>query len=363
MKRRVLVISTVGLIYDGITSVILANLQAMKCENVKLYVVSTIKAEDTICQEFINLGCELVELPNRKENPLKYFFALWRFIKKNKIEVIHANGNSATLAVEMVAAMLGGCKKRIAHSHNTRCDQKKADKILRPLFYATYTDALACGDEAGRWLFPNRDFVVINNGRDINKFSYNQDVREQMREKLNIGKNIAIGHVGGFVPQKNHEFLLEIYKHILIKMPNAKLYMFGDGYLMDEIKGKAKLLGIEKNIIFTGNVSNVADYINAMDAMILPSLFEGLPLVVIEWQINGIPTLISDRITNECILTDFVKVMSLEQNPEEWSEEILNMAQNSHRIGASEIMIQKIKQAGFDIIDSSKKLEQIYCSK
>lgn len=359
--QKVLVISTVGLIYDGITSVILANLQAMDRAGLDIYIASTVKEEPQIRKQFESIGCKIVKFADRKKETFKYFNQLKKFIEKNHIDVIHANGNSATLAVEMMAAKLGGCKKRIAHSHNTRCDHVKADKFLRPFFYSTYTDALACSKDAGRWLFGNRPFTIIKNGRNINKFKFNISVRKSMRESLNIGDNIAIGHVGGFVPQKNHPFLLKIYKEIIDINPNAKLFMIGDGHLKPEIEQQAQELGIQNKIVFTGNINNVQDYLQAMDVMILPSLFEGLPLVVIEWQIAGIPCLLSDTITTDCAITDLVNYKSLNDSPYVWAEEALSLkVDDENRVRNSSDYNTKIGKAGFDIRKNASQLKKIY---
>ena len=116
-KKKVIIVSTVGLIYDGITSVILSYLQAMNLSKLDIYVVSTMKCEQSIKKSILDLGCHIVELPSRKTETLKYAVQLTKFIRLHKIEVIHAHGNSATLTVEMLAGLLGGCKKRIAHGH------------------------------------------------------------------------------------------------------------------------------------------------------------------------------------------------------------------------------------------------------
>lgn len=360
-NRRVLIVSTVGLIYDGITSVILANLRAMDRTGLDVYIASTIKAERSIVDQFKDLGCIIVDFPNRREEPKKYFFALLKFIKDNHIEVIHANGNSATLAVEMLAAKLGGCKKRIAHSHNTRCDQVRADKLLRPLFYATYTDALACGNDAGKWLFKNRPFVILKNGRDVDCFKFDEAKRQEMRDKLRIGDGVvAVGHVGGFVPQKNHDFLLQIYKALAEKEPTVKLFMIGDGILRREIETEAQKLGLMSNLTFTGNIDNVQDYLHAMDGMVFPSLFEGLPLATIEWQINGLPIVMADTITRECIFASNVKQLSLEEDPGKWANTILEMVKINNRNQQSDIGIKAINKSGYNIKDSAKQLKVLY---
>lgn len=163
-NRRILIISTVGLIYDGITSVIVSYLKAMNREGLDIYIVGTIDVKDSIRNQIEAMGCKVIELPNRRSNPMNYFFQLSKFVRKKKIDVVHAHGNSGTLAIEMVAAWLGGCKKRIAHSHNTKCDQVKADKLLRPIFNIFYTDALACGSEAGRWLLEEKNLKYCKMG-------------------------------------------------------------------------------------------------------------------------------------------------------------------------------------------------------
>lgn len=360
-NRRVLIVSTVGLIYDGITSVILANLQAMDRSGLDIYIASTIKAAPSIVDQFKDLGCMIVDFPNRRENPKAYFFVLRKFIKDKHIEVIHANGNSATLAVEMLAAKLGGCKKRIAHSHNTRCDQVRADKLLRPLFYATYTDALACGNDAGKWLFKNRPFKVLKNGRDVDHFKFDETKRQEMRDKLGIiGGGIAVGHVGGFVPQKNHEFVLKIYRNLVDKKPDIKLYMIGDGALRTEVMHKAEEIGLQHNLTFTGNIDNVPDYLQAMDGMVFPSLFEGLPLAAIEWQINGLPIVMADTITRECIFASNVKQLSLKDDPEKWANTILEMVKTNNRKQQSNIGIKAINKSGYNIKDSAKQLKELY---
>ena len=233
--KKIIIVSTVGLIYDGITSVITSYLEAMNREDLKIYVVSTIMSESKIEKKIEELGCEIVQLPSRRKSPIVYFFSLAHFIRKNNIDVIHAHGNSATLSIELLAGFLGGCKRRIAHSHNTRCDQVRADKMLRPLFNLLYTDALACGNEAGLWLFGNRKFKVLKNGRNVKKYSFSLEKRNEMRKRLDISDCIAIGHVGGFFEQKNHKFLIKIFREVLNRKPNAKLFLIGDGPLKDEI--------------------------------------------------------------------------------------------------------------------------------
>lgn len=359
MKTKVLIISTVGLIYDGITSVITSYLQAMDLSDLDVYVISTIKEEKGIVKKIEKLGCNIVKLPSRKTQTVSYFINLITFIKKNKIDIVHAHGNSGTLSIEMLAAWIGGCKKRIAHSHNTKCNQVMADKILRPIFNILYTDAIACGDDAGRWLFRNNPFSVLSNGRDIELFSFDENIRQEKRTELNLKNEIAIGHVGGFFEQKNHRFLLEIFREILKEEPTAHFFLIGYGPLRAEIESSAE--DLKDNLIFVGTTSNISDYLQAMDGMLLPSLYEGLPLVAIEWQINGLPCVLSDKVTKECAFMDNCVFMSLAESAEVWAKEIIALIKSNDRIQNSKRAVSESKIRGFDIQDGALKLKNIYC--
>ena len=361
-NKKVLIISTVGLIYDGITSVIVSYLEAMDKSNLEIYVAGTMNIELSIKERIHSCGCHVVEFPNRKKQPLGYFMFLAKFIRKKKIQVVHAHGNSATLAIEMFAAWIGGCKKRIAHSHNTKCNQTKADKLLRPLFYIFYTDALACGNEAGKWLFKGRKFIVLKNGRNIKNYRFNEEARKSIRNKYNVEDKLALGHVGGFVNQKNHQFIIEIFKELKKIYPNTILFLIGDGELRTAIECKVDDLCLSNDVVFVGNTDKVADYLSAMDAMILPSLFEGLPLVSIEWQISGLPIILSSKITKECSISDNIVFLDINEKPISWAEKLIDIAHTEDRKKMSDIAIKKIKLAGFDIQDSSNNLRKIYLS-
>ena len=356
--KRILIISTVGLQLDGITSVITSYLEAMNRSDMEIYVAGTINIQQSIQKRLEAMGCWVVNLPNRQIETFKYFFVLQKFIYTHQIDVVHAHGNSATLAIEMIAAWMGGCGKRIAHSHNTKSDHPKADKLLRPVFNLFYTDALTCGKDAGKWLFGMKPYTILRNGRDINRYNYDETLRKKMRLRYGLTDQLAIGHVGGFVPQKNHEFAVAVYRKILIMRPDAKLFFVGDGPLRAVME--ATCSDFRENIIFTGNMECISEFLQAMDGMILPSLFEGFPLVTIEWQINGLPSILSASITQECVLTDFTKQLSLERSASEWASIIINMAEKQDRKENALMGKKNICKSGYNISESTNILRQIY---
>lgn len=325
-----------------------------------IQVLATNNPEKRVTEKVENSGCRVVSIPYRKKNIVKYFFALYKYISKEKIDVVHVHGSSAIMSIELVAAWLAGCKVRIAHSHNTTCENQKADKVLRPLFNRSCTTAFACGQDAGRWMFGKRKFTIIPNGRNIKKYEYDTKKRTEYRNKLGIPLDaLVIGHVGRFNRQKNHEYLVRIFGEVYKKERNSYLVLVGAGEKVDEVKALVKELGLEKNVIFTGVIENVSDYLSVFDVMLLPSLYEGLPLVVIEWQIAGLPCIVSDTVTKECAITSLVKFESIKKEPEVWANEVVNLILQD-RNDSKEVIFNEIKTAGYDIESGAERLKKIY---
>ena len=194
--------------------------------------------------------------------------------------------------------------------------------------------------------------------KDLRKYSFSREKRLQVRQEYSLEDRLTIGHVGGFNEQKNHKFLSRIFHEIVILRPDAKLFMIGDGPLKSEIELLCS--DICKNVIFTGNTDKVPELLQAMDGMVLPSLFEGLPLVVIEWQINGLPCLLSNTVTKECAFTDNVHFMSLNESPILWAKKIIKFAEMNNRVEAAEDALNKVRENEFDIAEGAKKLKTIY---
>ena len=357
---KVLHIPTGGLFSDGILSCITDYMAAMDKTDLDVRVLATNNAEDVAVQKVKRSGCKVVSIPYRKSNIVKYFFSLCRYLVREKIDIVHVHGSSAIMSVELVAAMLAGCKVRIAHSHNTTCEHQEVDKLLRPIFNRAYTKAVACGSEAGKWMFGNREFVIIPNGRDIKKYEYNVQNRINYRNKLKIPRNaLVVGHVGRFNVQKNHEYLLRVFEELYKNDRNTYLILVGTGEKIDEIKDLVKKSTIRDNVIFTGVIDNVADYLSAFDVMLLPSLYEGLPMVVIEWQIAGLPCIVSDTVTKECAITPLVEFKSIKESPENWARNIMGISLQD-REKNKEVLFSSIRKAGYDIEFGAERLRNIY---
>lgn len=357
---KILQIPTGGLFFDGILSCIVEYMTVMDKSRMDVRVLATNEPEKNVVQKVEESDCKVVSIPYRKKNIVKYFFLLYRYIAKEKIDIVHIHGSSAIMSVELVAARIAGCKVRIAHSHNTTCENQKIDNFLRPVFYWGYTEAFACGSEAGKWMFGNREFKIIPNGRDIRKYEYNAKNRTNYRDKLKIPRDaLVVGHVGRFNAQKNHEYLVHVFEELYKNNRKAYLVLIGTGEKIDEIKNLVKKSMIRDNVIFTGVIDNVADYLSAFDVMLLPSLYEGLPMVVIEWQIAGLPCIVSDTVTKECAITPLVQFESLEEKPERWARNIEDIPLQD-REKNKDLLFGSVRKAGYDIQFGAERLRNIY---
>ena len=358
---KVLNIITSGIKRDGITISQIECLKHMDLKEMQIDIASVNNPEKGIIEEFKGIGCNVIQFPNRLNNMLKYMLSLNKQIKKEKYDVIHVHGSSALMAIELSIAKANHVRIRIAHSRNTTCRYRVLDKLLRPVFNRTYNYALACGEDAGEWLFPGKKFQVLHNGKDLRKFAYNENLRKAIREKLTINNEIAVGFVGSLNYQKNIPFILKVF-HAYHKMcPNTKLFMMGEGPDRKEAERFIESNHLERHIFLTGRVSNINEILQGMDIMVLPSRYEGLPNVVLEWQICGLPSIISSKITKECVLTDFVHVESIDDGIDRWVEELIALSgEYRDRSKQSQTAMQRMKDEKFDIEDASAFLKKLY---
>lgn len=357
---KVLVISTVELEKNGITSVILNLMQSIDKKNLHFDVVAIKRPLPDVQKKLEALGCKIFILERSFHNILFYIGALSRIIKKERYDIVHAHGNSSTLFFEMISAYIGNCKIRIAHSHNTTCTSKFVNAVLKPLFKLAYTDGMACGQDAGSWMFGNNKFTVIKNGINVNAYSYDETKRIDIRKRYSIPENgIVIGHVGVFNNQKNHKFLFEIYSEIYKYNADIYLMLIGDGRLKRNFENDIQNEEYRHNVIFVGTTNNVNSYLCAMDAVAMPSLYEGLPLAVIEEQANGLSCILSENITKEVDKTGNVVFFSL-NDKESWVNYITDVKINKNRQLTSSKAIEDIIKSGYSIEDEAQKLREYY---
>lgn len=289
----------------------------------------------------------------------------WKqFFRDHAGEFAAVHGHlGSTAAIYLSVAKKAGLFT-IAHSHNT------GRRTLSGLLYQAYaypTRYLAdfffgCSVDAGISRYGRKvcanpyKFKVLNNAIETEQFAFAPDIRMRMREELGLAEKNVIGHVGRFEQQKNHEFLIRIFAQIRKRDPNAVLLLVGDGVLRKTTEEQVRFLGLEGSVIFAGVQERVCDYYQAMDILVLPSLFEGKPFVIVEAQTAGLFCVISDKVPVECMVTEnLVTVCGLRESPEQWAEHILSRLGGERNDRSAEV-----SRSGYDIHETARWLENYY---
>ena len=311
--------------------------------------------------EIIKLGGKIYYSTVRTDfNIFKFKKEFKQILKENPdYRIIHIHvSNIGYLCFKI--AKKNGVNTRIAHAHSNGSvhDTKYILRwILRKLFALYATDYFACSEEAGEYFFKRKKYKVLKNAIDSQKFKYNKEQRSKMRKQLNVENNFVVGHIGRFRPEKNHKFLIEIFKKIKSKKSNAKMILVGTGPLEEEIKNLVKNLNLEEDIIFLENRKDVNNIYQAMDVFLFPSLFEGLGIVAIEAQASGTPIICSDRLPPEIEISSICKKISLDEPAEVWADEVINIAEKNK---IKQDLQQNVIKSGFDLSNVVKKLQDFY---
>lgn len=319
--------------------------------------------------EIKDMGGRIYKVPlMTMSNPFPYLKGVKEFFASHKeYKIVHSHTSSKSVFPLMIAKKFG-VPVRCSHSHNNKTEEGidgVVRNMLMPFLKFVTTDSLACGEQAAVWLYGEKAFKmrkvkIINNVIETDNYKYDEQIRKDYREKFGISEGtIVIGHTARFCTQKNHLFDVEILKEIKEMGVNAKLMLVGTGELKESIEQKARELNVLDDIIFTGVVSNVWDYEQAMDVFILPSFYEGLPLSIIEAQVSGLPCFTSKgRVSPECSVTDLVQYLPIENGAKCWAEKIIEAKKIERRDRQEEVIA-----AGYDAKTSAKILQEFYLQK
>ncbi len=292
------------------------------------------------------------------QNYLAYFKWTRKFFKEHpEYQIMHSHIDSMSY-LPLLAGKRAGVPIRIAHSHNTAID-KDFKYVLKQYFRLRISLAantyLACGEEAGRFLFGDETFEVISNAVDAEKFYFNLETRLSKRKELGLTDELVVGHVGRISYQKNHKFLIEIFNEIQKLEPKAVLILVGEGEKEYEIRDQIKKLTLEAKIKFLGNRSDVNELYQAMDIFVLPSLFEGIPVVGVEAQFADLPCVFSDKTPFEVKFNSKSQFISLSTPATEWAKVIVDSANAVRRNDTEDIV-----NSHYDIKVAHEILENYY---
>ena len=304
---------------------------------------------------------------NKFEKFFYKFFRTYRVLRQERAEIFHINASTPYDCLVGLAARLAGVRTVILHAHNSRPEKSGKGHLLfqntcrmfQPLCGDRY---FACSNLANEFMYGSRrrkKAVLVKNGIDTRRFQFDEMVRRQMRERYGLQDALVVGHIGRLCPQKNHSFLIQIFAELRKLRKDARLVLIGQGELEKELMDQVERLGLRDSILYIPATSRPEQFYCMMDLFLLPSLYEGLPVVGVEAQASGLPCIFSDSITRELSITDRAHYLSLEQSPVEWAEQAVTLA------GAAadrSVYAIQVRQNGFEIRDTAKWLQSFYLS-
>lgn len=327
-----------------------------------------ITGEYSICyeDEILASGSKIFKVVSRHKNPLLHYWQWFNILLQHKgiYDVIVLNTNSLEYVFPLVLGKVFGIPVRVIHSHNSGFENKQglARRLLvgmnKKLLAWSANLRFACSQFAGQWMFKDNPFHVIYNAIDIHKYDADLAVRDEMRQALNLDTALTLLHVGRFSYQKNHSFLLDIFKEVHSIQPDSVLLLVGDtteeSEFLTEVKRKIKAYGLEHVVRLLGRRDDVNKIMQAADVLVMPSFFEGLTVVGIEAQACDLPLLLSDTVTKELGLLLSTQFISLDAGAKAWAEVIVNSKQHNRRS-----RYEELKAAGYDIGFETERVEKL----
>lgn len=297
---------------------------------------------------------------------IRNMWDMYSLFRKNRYDIVHAYNSTMNL-FPMAAAFMAGIPVRINES--VSMGNKKEKKfilkcLLRPFSHLFSTHYMSCGETCGIWqfgkdLYNRGKIAVFKSVVNTDKYKFAPDLRKSTRDKYHLSDNMVIGHIARFTAQKNSLFLIDIFHQIYEMEPKAKLLLIGDGDLKDAMMAKIHQLHIEDAVVYLGRREDILQFYNAMDCFLLPSLYEGLPIVGIEAEATGLPVFFSDKIPKESgACDDLSYFIELNKSPRVWAEKILN--ETNRHISYRRQRTEDIKAAGFDSAEEARRLESYY---
>lgn len=316
-------------------------------------------------EKFAEMGSTIYHVTPRKSNLFKNVKQIKNIIKSNYYDIIHVHIEKMAF-IPLYFANKKGISTRISHAHlSNQTTQNIYTRVLNPFFkklsiiYATHY--WGCSYDAIDSLFGAKIAQtranVIKNAIDIQRFQFNDEKRRVMRQKLGVEDKYVLGHIGAFIHQKNHEFLIDVFREAKKNHDDYKLILVGEGPLERDIKKKVKDYGLCEDVLFLGVRDDIDSLMCSFDAFIFPSNYEGLGIVLIEAQASSLPCLTSDGVVpQEAKVTKNIEYVSLKEAPINWAFRIETLRKNYQRKNE----IKNVRNQGYDVNVQAKNLETFY---
>ena len=353
-----------GLDRGGIENMVMNLYRAIDKTKIQFDFIIHRHTEDAFCDEVRALGGNIYLFPKFSLLKIGSYKKFWKnFLKDHpEYKVIHSHVRSYAIVFIRIAKKLG--RKTIVHSHSTSNGSGIGSlvKMFMQLPLRRESDYLfACSEISGRWLFGDKaikkdNYKMIKNAIDTNRYVVSSEVRQSYRKSFNAEDKVVYGHVGRLSEPKNHSFLLDIFKEIVSREPNSLLVIVGAGEYQAQIGAKIKQLSLENSVVMTGARADIPELLSAMDVFLFPSLWEGLPVTVVEAQAAGLPCLVSDTVTSEVAVSEAVEYLPIDKGTSVWVEKALSAAGKRYSV------VDKIKLAGFDTATTCEELTSFYRS-
>lgn len=301
-------------------------------------------------------------------HPVKQYRQVCRILEEGQYDMVYLNVSTAIDGVAAWAAKHKKIRRIMLHSHSSGNDCENTIKraafdtihaICKLFLYRAATEYYGCSKKAGLWLFPKRiaeseRFQTIFNAVNLKEYTYDAQLRQQVREELDLENKFVVGHVGNFVYQKNHYFLIDIFEALKKQCPQAVLLLLGNGERMEQVKKTVREKGLEDSVQLLGFRKDVSRILQGMDFFLLPSYFEGLPTVSVEAQCTGLPCLMSKTITDEAKITEDCWFLSLKEPPKVWADFIL-----THRKEEREKISWAGKKENYSLTELQKQQREL----
>lgn len=303
-------------------------------------------------RKFAEIGVEITKIPRKKDNIYVYLKTMYQIFKVKKYDIIHCH---LTLMNFLPLAVAKKCEipTRISHSHMAE-PLTILKRLFRILSNSFCTERFACSEAAGNFLFKDKRYIIFRNAIEVEKYEFDASIRYSERRNLGIrDDDFVVGHVGRFTKQKNHKYLIDVYKEILNIKKNSKLILIGEGEQKKIIEDRIKEDHLSDNVIFLGEILDVNRKMNIFDVFVLPSLYEGLPLVGVEAQANGIPCFFSTNITKEIAINQNAYFLCIKEKPSYWAKEIISKSVRNQ-------VSSTLNTRGYNIKLEARKLETFY---
>lgn len=361
-KKKVLIFGMSSQ-YGGVESFIINYVRYMDKEKIGFDFLAY-NIPPAYAEEIAKMGCKTFVITGRGKNPVKCAKEIKHILKEGNYDVVWSNLCYLSDILILKYAKKYNVPIRIIHSHNSVNMSGRLNGLLHKIHkrsigkYANHF--WSCSDLAGEFFYGDsirstENYRVIPNAVDTDKFAFNPDMRVSLRKELKIENQFVVTNVGRLHFQKNQLFLLEIFNEIQKINPNSRLLLIGDGEMRAEIKEKCEKLKISEKVLLLGRRSDISELMSASDVFLMPSLFEGFPVALVEALSSGLPSVTSTAVTKEISKIGDVKYIGLEDEPLKWAQTVLNLP-----INCRENAHLTVKNAGYDISEQAENMMRFF---